>query len=334
MNFGTFPEPYSGNSKRFPGQRSVCQLQTEFVMSRIRFWLYASGIRNVRNKAAYSSLNDSRLSALAYIVLFVQTNTILFSTTSLFTFLISVVWLKEPFTLFKLAMIMLAMLGTVIVGVSDAKSKSQTPNSGESASGAALGDGLTLLSSLLYAVYATFLKYKIPEENDEDCPQSPSSGKPGKRPVSISLVFGYLGLLSGVFLLPCLAILALTGLESLRWMGAKYCGLLIVKGEKALRASLSFMETPSSPVDGLNPLLKEPRSSMLIVVASGIPCNIQLTFIGDESSSRTQSNSYVTSLLHPVLDPAGDLPIYSNQPASLSDLICSLRRRSAWKRCC
>lgn len=132
-------------------------------------------------------------------------------------------------------MIALAMLGTVIVSVSNSKSKSDTPSS-SSTSGAALGSGLTLLASLTYAIYATTVKYKMPDETEEEYPQSPSSSKRGKRPVSTSLVFGYMGVLSGVFLLPCLAVLALTGLESLRWMGAKTCGLLIIKGEEAVEA--------------------------------------------------------------------------------------------------
>ncbi|GAQ86576.1 hypothetical protein KFL_002970140 [Klebsormidium nitens] len=185
----------------------------------------------------------------------VSSNTIIFSSTSLFTFLISVIWLKEPFTIFKLAMIVCAMLGTVVVSISDVESSSESDGSLSIPSGPALGNGLAFVAAIIYAFYGTSVEYTMPDETGEDLDSCPS--KRGKKPVSTSLVFGYMGLLAGVFLLPCLLLLAWTGLENLRWMGAKTFGLLIVKGifgnvvADYLCARAMLLTTPTAASVGL-----------------------------------------------------------------------------------
>lgn len=127
-------------------------------------------------------------------------------------------------------MIVCAMLGTVVVSISDVKSSSETHGSLSSASGAALGNGLAFVAAFVYAFYGTSVKYTMPEESEEGL--DTSSSKRGRRPLSTSLVFGYMGVLAGVFLLPLLMLLAWAGLENLHWMGARTFGLLIVKGEE------------------------------------------------------------------------------------------------------
>jgi hypothetical protein len=71
----------------------------------------------------------------------------------------------------------------------------------------------------------------LPDEQEEaDHSLLPQRALP-KKPVSTSLVFGYMGLLGGVLLLPCLVVLHFAGAESLQWMSGRVFGLILVKGE-------------------------------------------------------------------------------------------------------
>ncbi|KAJ0683649.1 putative EamA domain-containing protein [Helianthus annuus] len=92
----------------------------------------------------------------------VTSNTILSSSSSLFTFLVSLFFLGEKFTWIKLSSVLLCMGGTVIVSLGDSKAVTATaPNP-------ALGDILALVSSAFYAIYITLIRKNIPDEDNDD----------------------------------------------------------------------------------------------------------------------------------------------------------------------
>ncbi|KAL3531122.1 hypothetical protein ACH5RR_010444 [Cinchona calisaya] len=143
----------------------------------------------------------------------VTSNTILSSASSLFTFLVALVFLGEKFTWVKLLSVLLCMGGTIIVsmGDSEAGSSSVAPNP-------ALGDILSLLSAALYAVYITLIRKRLPDEEDE------KSGK-----ASMAQFLGFLGLFNLLLFLPVALVLNFAKLEpfTLTW---KQFGLIIGKG--------------------------------------------------------------------------------------------------------
>lgn len=160
---------------------------------------------------------------------FVQSNTILSSCSSLFTFIISVIWLKEPFTFFKLAMIGCVMGGTALVSFADSAPAAPAHGAAPSQNRAPhpmLGDALVLLSALLYACYTTMLRKELPEERSEE-----EEGEAvQEKSLSTALVFGFVGLFGALLLWPVLLGLHLTGVETLHKMPAKQFGLIIAKG--------------------------------------------------------------------------------------------------------
>uniref|UniRef100_A0A6N2L8X0 EamA domain-containing protein n=1 Tax=Salix viminalis TaxID=40686 RepID=A0A6N2L8X0_SALVM len=126
----------------------------------------------------------------------VTSNTILSSVSSLFTFVLSLVFLGEKFTWVKLLSVLFCMTGTIIVSLGD----SETGLSAKF-SKPLLGDILALVSAGLYAVYITLIRMKLPD-ND---------GKSGHA--SMAQFLGYLGLFNLVIFLPVALILDLTNQE-------------------------------------------------------------------------------------------------------------------------
>ncbi|XP_071918683.1 thiamine-repressible mitochondrial transport protein THI74 [Coffea arabica] len=144
----------------------------------------------------------------------VTSNTILSSASSLFTFLVALVFLGEMFTWVKLFSVLLCMGGTIIVsmGDSEAGSSSVAPNP-------ALGDILSVLSAALYAVYITLIRKKLPDEED---------GKSGQA--SMAQFLGFLGLFNLLIFLPVALVLNFTNLEPFKILTWKQLGLIIGKG--------------------------------------------------------------------------------------------------------
>ncbi|CAH9074349.1 unnamed protein product [Cuscuta epithymum] len=144
----------------------------------------------------------------------VTSNTILSTASSLFTFLVSVVFLGENFTWVKLLSVLLCMGGTIIVSLGDSKSGASVASSN-----AVLGDILSLLSSALYAVYITLIRKKLPDDDDE------KSGR-----VSMAQFLGYLGLFNLLLFLPVFLILNIAKLELFTAITWKQLGLIAGKG--------------------------------------------------------------------------------------------------------
>ncbi|XP_024441270.1 uncharacterized transporter C405.03c isoform X2 [Populus trichocarpa] len=142
-----------------------------------------------------------------------KSNTILSSVSSLFTFVVSLVFLGEKFTWVKLLSVLFCMAGTIIVSLGD----SETGLSAVS-SKPLLGDILALVSAGLYAVYITLIRLKLPD-ND---------GKSGHA--SMAQFLGYLGLFNVIIFLPVALVLDLTNLEPLCKLTWKQFGLIVGKG--------------------------------------------------------------------------------------------------------
>ncbi|MCO5606274.1 hypothetical protein L7F22_060461 [Adiantum nelumboides] len=142
----------------------------------------------------------------------VTSNTILSSTSSLFTFFMSLKFLREKFAWVKFWSVLLCMAGTVIVSLSDSK------ESTSAAKNHAWGDMLCLVSAGFYAVYTTLIKKQLPDEAE------------GEEEASTALFFGYLGLFNGLFFLPVILVLHFTGVEPLHRLSALQYSLIIGKG--------------------------------------------------------------------------------------------------------
>ncbi|KAK4366186.1 hypothetical protein RND71_014066 [Anisodus tanguticus] len=143
----------------------------------------------------------------------VTSNTILSSSSSLFTFLVSLVFLGEVFTWVKLFSVVLCMGGTIIVSLGDSKS-----GSNKVASNPVLGDILSLVSAALYAVYITLIRKKLPDDE----------GKSGHA--SMAQFLGFLGLFNMLIFLPIPLVLNFANLEPFNTLTWKQLGLIVGKG--------------------------------------------------------------------------------------------------------
>ncbi|KAH9784899.1 solute carrier family 35 member f5 [Citrus sinensis] len=144
-----------------------------------------------------------------------KSNTILSSTSSLFTFLVSLLFLGEKFTWVKLVSVLLCMAGTIIVSLGDSENSSSVS---ATASNPLLGDILSLASAGLYAVYITLIRKKLPDDD----------GKNGDA--SMAQFLGFLGLFNLIIFLPVALILHFTKLEPFYKLTLKQFGLIVGKG--------------------------------------------------------------------------------------------------------
>ncbi|KAI4970411.1 hypothetical protein ZWY2020_001325 [Hordeum vulgare] len=143
----------------------------------------------------------------------VTSNTILSSTSTLFTFLVALVFLGETFTWLKLISVLLCISGTIIVSLADSGS---TLNA--IATNPLLGDFLSIVSAGLYAVYITLIRKKLPDE------------KEGQGQVSMAQFLGFLGLFNMLFFLPVALVLNFAKLEPFHTLTWEQVGLIVGKG--------------------------------------------------------------------------------------------------------
>lgn len=143
----------------------------------------------------------------------VTSNTILSSSSSLFTFLVALLFLGEKFTWIKLSSVLLCMGGTIIVSLGDSKTESR-----DIAPNPALGDILSLLSAAMYAVYITLIRKKLPDDD----------GREGH--VSMAQFLGFLGLFNLLIFLPIAIVLDFTKMEPFLALTWKQFGLIVGKG--------------------------------------------------------------------------------------------------------
>jgi len=143
----------------------------------------------------------------------VTSNTILSSTSTLFTFLVALVFLGETFTWLKLISVLLCIAGTIIVSLADSGG---TLNA--IATNPLLGDFLSIVSAGLYAVYITLIRKKLPDE------------KEGQGQVSMAQFLGFLGLFNMLFFLPVALVLNFAKLEPFHTLTWEQVGLIVGKG--------------------------------------------------------------------------------------------------------
>ncbi|KAJ4968170.1 hypothetical protein NE237_014871 [Protea cynaroides] len=144
----------------------------------------------------------------------VTSNTILSSASSLFTFLVAMVFLGEKFTWVKLISVLLCMAGTIIVSLGDSSTTLIAIGTNP-----LLGDILALVSSGLYAVYITLIRKKLPDDDNK---------KDGQA--SMAQFLGFLGLFNLIIFLPVALILNFTKIEPFHVLSWKQLGLIVGKG--------------------------------------------------------------------------------------------------------
>ncbi|RLN59008.1 hypothetical protein BBJ29_005473 [Phytophthora kernoviae] len=136
----------------------------------------------------------------------VSSSTIVSSTSTVFTFLLSVCALKEPFVWMKLAGVMLCMTGNITTIFNDVGEDNGADH--------AAGDLVALFAAFMYGVYTTAIRRLIPDEES----------------VSISLFFGFIGVINMVCLLPFVLAFHYSGVESLSGLSLEILLLIGVKG--------------------------------------------------------------------------------------------------------
>ncbi|KAL2642494.1 hypothetical protein R1flu_010081 [Riccia fluitans] len=141
----------------------------------------------------------------------VTSNTILSTTSSLFTLMVSIIFLGERFTCWKLVSVLLSMSGTIVVALGDSQNDTT-----EVAPKPVWGDILTLTSAIFYALYTALIRAKIPDEDERNC--------------STALVLGYLGLFNALFFGPVALILHFSGVEPFHRLTITQVGLIVGKG--------------------------------------------------------------------------------------------------------
>lgn len=144
----------------------------------------------------------------------VQSNTILSTASSLFTFLVALVFLGEKFTWLKLISVLLCMGGTIIVSLGDSETGLSSI-----ASNPVLGDILSLISASFYAVYITLIRKMLPDEDDAE-----------KGRASMAQFLGILGFFNILIFLPVALVLDFTKLEPFNTLTWKQFGLIVGKG--------------------------------------------------------------------------------------------------------
>jgi solute carrier family 35, member F5 len=138
----------------------------------------------------------------------VTSSTIVSSTSTVFTFLLSVCVLQEPFVWLKLLGVVLCMLGNITTVFNDAGLHDA------SAQDHVVGDLVALFAAFMYGVYISAIRRLIPDEES----------------VSISLFFGFLGVINFVCLLPFVVAFHYTGIESLSTLSVEILVLIGIKG--------------------------------------------------------------------------------------------------------
>jgi solute carrier family 35 protein F5 len=136
----------------------------------------------------------------------VSSSTIVSSTSTVFTFLLSVVALKEPFVWLKLAGVVLCMAGNISTIFNDGGSDGDADHM--------FGDLVALFAAFMYGVYTTAIRRLIPDDES----------------VSISLFFGFIGIINTVCLLPFVLAFHFSGIESLSGLSLEILLLIGIKG--------------------------------------------------------------------------------------------------------
>lgn len=141
----------------------------------------------------------------------VTSNTIISSTSSLFTYFLAMLFLKEPFSIIKLLAIFATIAGTALVTLSDAE-----VDPGAKANQSVLGDMLVVLSAAFYGAYTVLMRVKM------------GSGEESER--LVPYFFGYVGLFCTIFLAPVVVLFLSTGQMSLATVSGSTWLVILLEG--------------------------------------------------------------------------------------------------------
>jgi solute carrier family 35 protein F5 len=144
----------------------------------------------------------------------ISSNTILSSTSSIWTFLLSVIVLRESVTPSKLVGIALAVLGSSCVGVSSSAGSGAHAGEASSTLERVAGGAIALFGACLYGCYTTAIRHMLPDE----------------RTARMPLFFGLIGALNAAIFFPVVVMLHFTGVESLTALSASTLGMIVLKG--------------------------------------------------------------------------------------------------------
>jgi len=185
----------------------------------------------------------------------VASNTIISSTGTLFTFLLSLLFLKDERDGLRVAMIKGFCVSLSFVGVTFVTSFDGSSKEGESQ----WGDMLALISAFFFGAYSVLLKMKIPDENT----------------VHLPMFFGFLGVVSTAICIPILVFLHVAGIETFELVPWGVVGYLTVN---------SLVGTVLSDLlwaQGV--ILTSP-----LVVNIGMSLTIPLAFLADKLNPTTE----------------------------------------------
>ena len=144
----------------------------------------------------------------------ISSNTILSSTSSIWTFVLSVLVLREDVTLSKIIGVVLAVFGSSCVGLSSGAGGDDASGSATSMLQRVAGGLVCVLSACLYGCYTTAIRRMLPDE----------------RTARMPLFFGLIGAINATALLPIVLVLHFTGVESLSTLTFATFGWIALKG--------------------------------------------------------------------------------------------------------
>ena len=158
----------------------------------------------------------------------VTANTILSSTSSLFTYLLSVALLRERISAAKIGCILMAMVGSAMVTLAGRQTDGSKHADADGAGSAEwFGDLLCILSAFLYALYTVVMKRMLPAE--------PTSGGAGGGTnegagANLTRFFALLGVFNIAAFFPVVLIAALAGGIDIAKVPAQSIGIAVGKG--------------------------------------------------------------------------------------------------------
>ena len=162
----------------------------------------------------------------------VSSQTILSSTSSLFTLLIGSLAAVERITKHKFYGVVVSFIGVILVTEADSIN---IANSNEDNPAITrlnlLGDALALIGAVVYGIYSTLLRKSV-----EDKSSRGKSKNKNKRSLDLHLFFGFVGIFTMLGLWPLLVLLHITGFETFQ-VPASW-GLILVL---ALSAGITFI---------------------------------------------------------------------------------------------
>lgn len=143
----------------------------------------------------------------------ITSSVVLSNTSPVWVYLIAISCLvpgatREKFNCLKALAIVVSLAGFSIIALEDSKG-----DAGESEK-PVLGDVLSLVGAVCYALYATYLRVKVPPEKDAD--------------FKFSYFLGFVGLFNDILLVPLFIIFDMTGFETFEWPNGKTLMLLSV----------------------------------------------------------------------------------------------------------